>query len=115
MAVSYDRTVGLFGKGGLLVPTQGNRLREGSGVAKQRIKTASSGDRGLDNSPLENGHVIDSTDIAVLAYQLWQARGCPVGSPEADWFQAEQQLRARLDEEATAQISEPILVRRSGA
>lgn len=23
-----------------------------------------------------------------LAYELWQARGCPDGSPEVDWFQA---------------------------
>ena len=32
--------------------------------------------------------------IAVLAYSLWEARGCPEGSPEADWFQAEQELTA---------------------
>jgi len=31
--------------------------------------------------------------VAQLAYQLWQTRGCPIGSPEQDWFQAEQQLR----------------------
>ena len=31
--------------------------------------------------------------IAMLAYQLWQDRGCPEGSPEVDWFQAENQLQ----------------------
>ena len=28
--------------------------------------------------------------IASLAYELWQGRGCPEGSPETDWLQAEQ-------------------------
>ena len=30
--------------------------------------------------------------IASLAYALWQQRGCPEGSPEADWLRAEEQL-----------------------
>ncbi len=34
-------------------------------------------------------------DIAALAYELWQARGCPHGSAQEDWFQAAQQLRTR--------------------
>jgi len=34
-------------------------------------------------------------DIARLAHQLWESRGCPHGSPETDWFQAAQELRAR--------------------
>ena len=36
-------------------------------------------------------------DIAALAHALWQARGCPEGSPEEDWFQAAQELRARSE------------------
>lgn len=31
--------------------------------------------------------------IANLAHALWQQRGCPIGSPEQDWIEAEQQLR----------------------
>jgi len=31
-------------------------------------------------------------NIAVLAYQLWIERGCPIGSPEDDWYEAERQL-----------------------
>lgn len=31
--------------------------------------------------------------IETLAYQLWQARGCPEGSPEVDWRAAEEQLK----------------------
>jgi len=30
--------------------------------------------------------------ISRLAYENWQARGCPVGSPEEDWLRAERQL-----------------------
>ena len=33
-----------------------------------------------------------SEEIARLAYTLWQQRGCPVGSAETDWLEAEQQL-----------------------
>jgi len=36
-------------------------------------------------------------DIAVLAHALWQARGCPEGSPEEDWSHAVQELRARRE------------------
>jgi hypothetical protein len=31
--------------------------------------------------------------IAALAYALWEARGCPAGSSEEDWFQAEEKLK----------------------
>lgn len=34
-------------------------------------------------------------DIEALAHQLWQARGCPQGSPDVDWFEAVKQLRSR--------------------
>jgi hypothetical protein len=36
----------------------------------------------------------DSTreQIAALAHALWRERGCPDGSPEDDWFQAERRL-----------------------
>jgi hypothetical protein len=39
-------------------------------------------------------------DIAQLAHQLWQARGCPVGSPEQDWFDAVRELAARTTDVA---------------
>jgi hypothetical protein len=31
---------------------------------------------------------------AVRAHDLWVARGCPEGSPDEDWFQAEEQFRS---------------------
>ena len=33
--------------------------------------------------------------IARLAYAYWEARGRPHGSPEEDWFRAEEEIRRR--------------------
>jgi hypothetical protein len=38
---------------------------------------------------------VDHELIARLAYQFWEARGCPNGSAEEDWFRAEQELRGQ--------------------
>jgi hypothetical protein len=34
--------------------------------------------------------------VAKLAYELWEQRGCPFGSPDVDWFAAEQAVYASL-------------------
>jgi hypothetical protein len=34
--------------------------------------------------------------VAKLAYQLWEDRGRPFGSPEVDWFAAERTVYAAL-------------------
>jgi hypothetical protein len=34
-------------------------------------------------------------DLPVLAYKLWQVRGCPEGSPQEDWFRAVKELESR--------------------
>jgi hypothetical protein len=34
--------------------------------------------------------------IGELAYHLWQSRGCPEGSAEQDWLDAEKQLQSVL-------------------
>jgi len=44
----------------------------------------------------------DSREIATLAHELWIARGCPEGSPETDWFQAEEQLHRGEDQAVMA-------------
>jgi hypothetical protein len=36
------------------------------------------------------------SEIATLAYQLWQDNGCPVGSDQEDWFLAKAMLRNAL-------------------
>jgi len=38
---------------------------------------------------------VDPNEIASLAHALWEARGGEGGSPEDDWYRAEQELRAR--------------------
>jgi hypothetical protein len=34
-------------------------------------------------------------ETAELAFEMWQARGCPEGSPEEDWVHATEKLLAR--------------------
>ena len=34
-------------------------------------------------------------DIPALAYKLWQARGCPEGSSQEDWFRAVEEVESR--------------------
>lgn len=34
--------------------------------------------------------------VAKLAYQLWEQRGHPLGSPEVDWFAAERAVYSGL-------------------
>ena len=41
----------------------------------------------------EKGTSMDPKRTALLAYEFWRARGCPEGSPDEDWFLAEEQLR----------------------
>jgi hypothetical protein len=41
----------------------------------------------------------DERTVADLAYQRWVERGCPQGSAEEDWFEAERVLRSRSQSE----------------
>jgi hypothetical protein len=41
----------------------------------------------------QSSESIMQDDIARLAYALWQGRGCPEGSAETDWLEAERELR----------------------
>jgi hypothetical protein len=53
---------------------------------------------------------IDPNAIRDRAYARWQARGCPVGSAEHDWLEAERELaRERRDsvESAAAEQAPP--------
>jgi hypothetical protein len=45
-------------------------------------------DARVDHSP-----DVDESLIADRAYELWQARGCPAGSDQEDWFNAEEELK----------------------
>ena len=50
----------------------------------------------LDNARpparVNGAHHASHEAIARLAYAIWEQRGCPHGSPEEDWFRAEQLL-----------------------
>ena len=48
--------------------------------------------------PAEHPLVADGPEIEAIklrAYELWIQRGCPDGSADEDWHQAERELRAR--------------------
>ena len=38
-------------------------------------------------------HRLQDSDISLMAYELWVARGCPEGTPEHDWELAKERLR----------------------
>ena len=44
-------------------------------------------------------------EIARLAYQLWERRGRPLGSPEMDWYAAETALGVRDSQEQFSPLS----------
>ena len=48
--------------------------------------------------PVKTAAIVGPTEseIATLAYQLWQDKGCPVGSDKEDWFRAEAMLKNTL-------------------
>jgi hypothetical protein len=53
-------------------------------------------------------------ETELLAYYLWQERGCPLGTPEVDWYQAERQIeereRSRVAEPVAESVGEPLLI-----
>ena len=47
--------------------------------------------------------LLDHSEVVLLAYELWLGRGCPIGSPEVDWFRAEELLRSRTESSVKAE------------
>ena len=41
-------------------------------------------------------------EIELLAFELWQERGAPIGTPEIDWFRAEEELKREGDDQGPA-------------
>ena len=90
-------------------------------MAKQRIRTA----RGSNSVTVISSQSArigppepeNQEEIAALAHALWQARGCPHGSPEEDWFQAKRELaeRSAFQKAEFEEANGPILVRQSGS
>jgi Protein of unknown function (DUF2934) len=50
----------------------------------------------------ENQFELQQESVSQLAYRLWEERGRPEGSPEYDWFLAEELLRSGLPITASA-------------
>jgi hypothetical protein len=46
-------------------------------------------------SPIGSTPIPAENEIAALARALWEARGCPEGLPEDDWFRAERALKSQ--------------------
>jgi hypothetical protein len=52
--------------------------------------------RGITNVDTDSRYdAMEQKVIAQLAYQYWEQRGRPFGSPEEDWFRAEREIRSR--------------------
>jgi hypothetical protein len=47
----------------------------------------------IEQQTTQSESQIQHQDIEKLAYALWQHRGCPEGSPEQDWVEAELKVR----------------------
>jgi len=66
-------------------------------MAKRRSKKETP-DKAIPDSaatPVEAPARPEAEEIALLAHRYWLARGCPAGSPEEDWFRAEEELKTR--------------------
>ena len=68
-------------------------------MAKEATKTALAIEQPVQQPehPPEQPPTVSHADIAVLAFQLWEGRGCPEGSGEEDWYEAERRLAARTE------------------
>jgi len=65
-------------------------------LSRQALQDSQDAHQHTEKSATEHGiATFGHDDIAALAHKLWQARGCPQGSPEEDWFHAAEQLRSR--------------------
>ena len=82
-------------------------------MAKQRTHVARPVESAVYSAESPAVLAANSQDIAALAYQLWEARGCPYGSPDVDWFEAEQQLQGRARQAPDRQ--QAVSLRRAGA
>jgi hypothetical protein len=47
------------------------------------------------NAEQRRAAILNETTIAARAYEFWQQRDCAIGSPEEDWFRAEEELKSK--------------------
>ena len=63
-------------------------------AAKAKAAAAALGGGSMVNRSVAVNGGITPEQVAERAYFRWLERGCPMGSAEEDWFQAEQELGA---------------------
>ena len=80
------------------VEPSSNSVERKTGMARKSSKPTSV----TDHDSYSSETVTSTSDIAALAYELWQQRGCPEGSPEQDWYEAERKVQSQTE-------SQPIL------
>ncbi len=56
----------------------------------------------MDDSPIPHDQ------IELRAYQYWEERGRPWGTPDVDWFKAEQDLTSSEPEGALSKIARTV-------
>ena len=62
-------------------------------MSKSReVKSPESMDEEQSSSVSQHRKGLAHHDVSSRAYELWQERGCPDGSAEEDWLQAERQV-----------------------
>src|SRR5437667_11772243 len=68
---------------------------------QQQSETMTAGaDRATASALEEISEAQNPEQIVALAYECWQGRGCPDGTPDEDWFRAEREIAGskRIDE-----------------
>ena len=86
------------------MPRQGrSRVSDWTGLPKPSETMSSNaattmGERSAASESVKTSTAVRPTEseIATLAYQLWQDNGCPVGSDLEDWFLAKAMLKNAL-------------------
>jgi hypothetical protein len=86
------------------MPRQGRRIGSDATAQQKWAETMSSKavtmmpERSTVSESVKTSTTLSPTEseIASLAYQLWQDNGCPVGSEKEDWFRAEAMLKNKL-------------------
>ena len=66
-------------------------------MAKSKIAVVASPESPQDATQNVISEARNQAEISALAYELWIQRGCPLGSPEVDWFRAEEELKRQKE------------------
>ena len=55
-----------------------------------------------------SAHIPRHEEVETLAYKLWEERGAPFGTPEVDWFHAEEELHAAANDTPLSVLAKTI-------